>query len=30
MIDFELFTKIKNYHEQEGLKATQIARELGS
>ena len=20
MIDFELYTKIKNYHEQEGLK----------
>ncbi|MCK8603182.1 hypothetical protein [Desulfoferrobacter suflitae] len=29
MIDFELFPKIKAYHEQEGLKPTQIARELG-
>jgi transposase len=29
MIDFELFTKIKNYHEQKGLKPAQIARELG-
>lgn len=29
MIDFELFSKIKNYHEQKGLKPTQIARELG-
>lgn len=29
MIDFELFSKIKAYHEQEGLKPTQIARELG-
>jgi len=29
MIDYELFSKIKNYHEQKGLKPTQIARELG-
>lgn len=29
MIDFELFTKIKNCHEQKGLKPAQIARELG-
>ena len=28
MIDFELFAKIKNYHEQKGLNAAQIAREL--
>jgi transposase len=28
MIDFELFAKIKNYHEQKGLDAAQIAREL--
>lgn len=29
MIDFELFTKIKSYHEQKGLKPAQIAAELG-
>ncbi|MEM5769032.1 MAG: hypothetical protein AAGU32_12200 [Bacillota bacterium] len=28
MIDFELFARIKNYHEQKGLNAAQIAREL--
>ena len=28
MMDFELFTKIKHFHEQEGLKPAQIAREL--
>jgi transposase len=28
MIDYELFTRIKNYHEQKGLGAAQIAREL--
>ena len=28
MIDFELFAKIKNYHEQKGLSAAQISREL--
>ena len=28
MIDYELFCKIKNHHEQEGLSATQIAAEL--
>jgi transposase len=28
MIDFELFTRIKNYHEQRGLGPAQIAREL--
>jgi transposase len=28
LIDFELFSKIKNYHEQQGLSAAQIAREL--
>jgi transposase len=29
MIDFELFARIKNYHEQKGLSAGQIAEELG-
>jgi transposase len=29
MIDFELFTQIKTYHEQKGLKPTQIAAKLG-
>lgn len=29
MIDFELFARIKNYHEQKGLSASQIAEELG-
>jgi transposase len=29
MIDFELFSKMKNYHEQRGLRASQIATELG-
>ena len=29
MIDFDLFSRIKNYHEQEGLSANQIAEELG-
>ena len=29
MIDFELFTTIKTYHEQKGLSPAQIARELG-
>jgi len=29
VIDFELFTKIRNYHEQKGLKPAQIAAELG-
>jgi transposase len=29
MIDFELYSKIKAYHELEGLKPTQIAGELG-
>jgi transposase len=28
MIDFDLFSRIKNYHEQKGLNAAQIAREL--
>jgi len=28
MIDFDLFTRIKNYHERRGLNAAQIAREL--
>jgi transposase len=28
MIDFDLFARIKNYHEQKGLSAAQIAREL--
>jgi transposase len=28
MIDFDLFTRIKNYHEQRGLNSAQIAREL--
>jgi len=28
MIDFELFSKIKSYHEQKGLNPTQIAGEL--
>ena len=28
MIDFDLFVRIKNYHEQKGLNAAQIAREL--
>lgn len=29
MIDFDLFTRIKNYHEHRGLNSAQIARELG-
>lgn len=29
MIDYELFTRIKSYHEQKGLKPAQIAAELG-
>ncbi len=29
MIDFDLFARIKNYHEQNGLSARQIAEELG-
>jgi transposase len=29
MIDFDLFSRIKNYHEQKGLSANQIAEELG-
>jgi len=29
MIDFDLFSRIKNYHEQKGLNASQIAEELG-
>jgi transposase len=29
MIDFDLFTRSKNYHEQRGLNCPQIARELG-
>jgi transposase len=29
MIDFELFTTIKTYHEHKGLSPAQIARELG-
>jgi transposase len=29
MIDFDLFTRIKTYHEQRGLNCAQIARELG-
>ncbi|NTV33528.1 MAG: IS21 family transposase [Deltaproteobacteria bacterium] len=29
MIDFETFARIKHLHEQKGLKAAQIARELG-
>ena len=29
MIDFDQFSRIKNYHEQRGLNATQIAGELG-
>ena len=28
MIDFDLFARIKNYHEQKGLSANQIAEEL--
>lgn len=28
MIDFELFARIKNYHEQKGLSVNQIAEEL--
>lgn len=28
MIDFELFSRIKNYHDQKGLSPTQIAEEL--
>ena len=28
MIDFDLFARIKNYHEQKGLNTAQIAREL--
>ena len=30
MIDFDLFARIKNYHEQKGLSANQIAEELES
>jgi transposase len=29
MIDFDLFSKIKSYHEQKGLRPSQIAAELG-
>jgi transposase len=29
VIDYELFAKIRNYHEQKGLSATQIANKLG-
>ena len=29
MIDFELFIRIKHYHEEKGLNSSQIARELG-
>ena len=29
MIDYETFSRIKHLHEQKGLTATQIARELG-
>ena len=29
MIDYETFARIKHLHEQKGLTATQIARELG-
>ena len=29
MIDFELYSKIKHYHEQKGLKPARIAQELG-
>jgi transposase len=29
MIDYELYNKIKVYHEQNGLKPSQIAKELG-
>ena len=29
MIDYETFSRIKHLHEQKGLSATQIARELG-
>jgi transposase len=29
MIDFDLFARIKNYHEHRGLNSAQIARELG-
>jgi len=29
MIDFDLFSRIMNYHEQKGLNANQIAEELG-
>jgi len=29
MIDFDLFVRIKNYHEHRGLNCAQIARELG-
>ncbi|MEN8128970.1 MAG: IS21 family transposase [Pseudomonadota bacterium] len=29
MIDYDTFCKIRDYHEQRGLKAQQVARELG-
>jgi hypothetical protein len=29
MIKFEMFARIKSYHQQKGLKPAQIARELG-
>ena len=29
MIDYETFCKIRDYRQQQGLKAEQIARELG-
>ncbi len=29
MIDYETYCKIRDYHQQKGLKATQIARALG-
>jgi DNA-binding transcriptional regulator LsrR (DeoR family) len=29
MIDYETFARIKHLHEQKGLTAVQIARELG-
>lgn len=29
MIDYETFCKIRAYHESQGLKVAQIARELG-
>jgi hypothetical protein len=30
MIDFDLFARIKIYHEQKGLSATQIAKTVSA